>query len=968
MDHTADKDGVPVDATGTSVPSMQDKRKEVRPARVPVPVKLLLSLFSALFISSGVFIPWAFISENRALQEEKKLRKFLSARVDEMVSELEEVKGDYRNLIGSGDAGKSLSDLYGKLDSALREQMKNEKDARTDALEDLRGDVSSQKADQDADRRSARAAVAAVRSQLESEKTALDQKHIKLEGAQTYLQTTLEGKHGDLETALEAHSDLQTALEGQHDDLKTAHAKINNKVGRIRRQQRRQDKARSKAEAAVEAKHAKLEEDLSWQKWQQDQDRWRAEAKHAKLEDDLSWQKWWQAKDHRRAEAKLTNLHTKLERKHGELETAVGGKHDELKTSLEAKHANLEAALTEKHANLGAALEAAQTTLKTAHDNLQTTLQGQHGELETALNGKHAKLDKRLSQQQRKQNKDRKDAGAAVEDVRSRLQSEKVALEQKHANLEAALTEKHADLEIASTEKHAKLNNKVNQLQRKQNRDRQSAATAVTAVRSHQWERQHQQQEQLQHLDEQHQRQQARLDKMKKEEAVRTDAFKKLQGDVTSQKVAQATDHKNALAAVEAVGRTLESARIELDQKDTHLESRLEDLHAGHKSLDLRTGAVEDRHADLGRRTEALQIERTKHQRRLESLQEGASVTQRAQHEQQQQLDDLHRRTGDLETQTGALHWRTGGLEWERINHQNRLSWLDGAVLSQQVTQRAQHDQQHVLQQQLQGLDSRTQGLEHAKGDHQGRLDSLDRAVSNQREQHEQQQQQQLQGLNSCTEEIRRRAINLKIELEEKHANHKTALDRDLDELHADLVSELEKKDAACTETLEKLRGDVDSQKEKVLSFPSTREALDAVEKVEGKLRTLQTDFSYLNARTFVDLEELRMGMKHDAHAHLDRRTEIAPASVAGTVDDKLQLAKTELEPNNAVLLHTAVGDGHQEELGRPTSLGSELHQQHADLNVRTGAVEAQNAEEEEPQNGARFWSCLGLGRRTNCF
>ena len=161
----SNKNGAPVDATSTSVPSMQDK--EVRPARVPLTVKLLLSLFSALFLVSGVCIPWAFFSQNRALQREKQGRKFLSARLDELASELAEVKGDYKNL-------KSLSSLYGKMDNILREQMKTEKEEREGALEDMRGDLEEQKADQNADRRSEREAVAAVRSQLESEKTALE--------------------------------------------------------------------------------------------------------------------------------------------------------------------------------------------------------------------------------------------------------------------------------------------------------------------------------------------------------------------------------------------------------------------------------------------------------------------------------------------------------------------------------------------------------------------------------------------------------------------------------------------------------------------------------------------------------------------------------------------------------------------------------------------------------------------------
>ena len=297
--------------TPPSVPNnMQDKRKEVPPPRVALPVKILLSLFSALFIASGILIPSAFVWENRALLQEKKFRQNDTAF---LVSELEEMKQGYKDLIGSGDAGKNFHELYGKMETALRlhaaEQMKNEEAVRTDALEDLRGDVASQKADQGVDRRKAAAEVAAVSSRLQSDKTALKQKHADLEAA-------LEGAQANLKTE---HVNLQTTLGEKHDELKTALETVQTNL-----------------QTTLLAKHGELETKL--------------EGKHAHFEAVLD----------------KTVLSTAL--KHVNLETTLGEKHDELKTTLEGAHADLNVrtgAVEESHANL-----------RLEHDDLKTTLEG----------------------------------------------------------------------------------------------------------------------------------------------------------------------------------------------------------------------------------------------------------------------------------------------------------------------------------------------------------------------------------------------------------------------------------------------------------------------------------------------------------------------------------------------------------------------------------------------------------------
>ena len=350
---TSNKDGVSVDATTTPVPSMQDKRTQVRPPRVPLPVKCLLSLFSALFIASGILIPWAFVWENQALHQEKKFRQndtaFLSMRLDELVAELKNMK----HQPPPPPPPPSLELPAGGKDP--HEQMQV-------ALAELRADVASQEVDQ-------RAAVAAVSTKLQLEKMALKQDHAHLktalEGAQTSFQTTLEAEQ----------TNIKTALEGKHSDLeKNVQHRLQQQQRQLRRAKTELGQKNADLKAELNGKHAHLTRSVQ----QQQEDQW-----------------WWleeqQRKQQHRQKTQLQGF--------GRRTRALEIEKDKAKTALEQTNARLES----RHESLNRRTEAVENRHaehQSGLDSLQTAVRDQATMLQHQLDSAKTALEKQQQQQQ----------------------------------------------------------------------------------------------------------------------------------------------------------------------------------------------------------------------------------------------------------------------------------------------------------------------------------------------------------------------------------------------------------------------------------------------------------------------------------------------------------------------------------------------------------------------------------------
>ena len=291
---------LPLDTdTQPSVPSnMQDKRAHA-PPRVALPVKIFLSLFSALFIASGILIPSVFVMERKSRQNDTA---FLSARLDKLVSDLAEIrnKQGYNRVVmdlpphqppappasplalGAGPQHQALGEKHEQIEKALEELSVRVafQEGKQGALAELRARVASQEKKQDVDHRTAMAAVVGVSSQLQSEKEALEKEHAKLK-------TALEKNYDDLKDAAAALDQLtqkQEALKEKHAELEGAlgknyaHLLRQLKWQNLRLKQNRKAAAAAvdqlkQQQAALVREHAELKAALAkkQQAWEQEQ-------------------------------------------------------------------------------------------------------------------------------------------------------------------------------------------------------------------------------------------------------------------------------------------------------------------------------------------------------------------------------------------------------------------------------------------------------------------------------------------------------------------------------------------------------------------------------------------------------------------------------------------------------------------------------------------------------------------------